>query len=506
VANVDFSNIGSGTKWFESQNIQTCCALTSRATLRGLSNLFYAQDGPEKIDFFEDAFVSVFRSTLISACRASGKPSEIDWRALAGAPHAHLMQIAENGMGSMQPFYGCVMSAIYSVGAIASNPAKNSALAMAHAREAGTAKRIEKSLSPPNAPFNVSDISAIYPSFTISGSGHVTIRDSSAITSSIADDIADFPKPLAGPVWRGIDVPPNLQDAHVDFVRFLSTDPKWEFWHDWYLAMWDGTFDEWDLAYEVIKIEDAAWKAGAEAVASKICRIQTCLKTQVGPSLRKNDNSKWEIEPDVEIDQEPLSFAIAQVEVTLAAALTGNANNGLTDTSHETVLIRGACNSYREMPSVVATSFWNACMSLERNIGDVYPEDPALLVLKNVLYTSVEELCAQDNLIRDRVAKLAALETRRYPTQQEREDLKLVPQEVADEMTQPALDILQSDIDIVVATDKPPRANRARLVNWLTKIGSGIDKTQKNEKRVSWLLKLSGRIAGWFFDRGNEAE
>ena len=270
MANVDFSNIGRGTKWFESQNIQTCCALTSRATLRGISNLFYAQDGPEKIDFFEDAFVSVFRSTLISACRASGKPSEIDWRALAGAPHAHLMQIAENGMGSVQPFYDCVMSAIYSVGAIASNPAKNSALAMAHAREAGTAKRIEKSLSPPNAPSNVSDISAIYQSLTISGSGHVTIRDSSAITSSIADDIADFPKPLAGPVWRGIDVPPNLQDAHVDFVRFLSTDPKWEFWHDWYLAMWDGTFTDWDLAYEVIKIEDAVWKAGADAVALEI--------------------------------------------------------------------------------------------------------------------------------------------------------------------------------------------------------------------------------------------
>jgi hypothetical protein len=47
--------------------------------------------------------------------------------------------------------------------------------------------------------------------------------------------------------------------------------------------MWDGTFTDWDLALEVIKIEDAVWKAGADAVALEIERINTrhAVKTAI---------------------------------------------------------------------------------------------------------------------------------------------------------------------------------------------------------------------------------
>jgi hypothetical protein len=301
-------------------------------------------------------------------------------------------------------------------------------------------------------------------------------------------------------LWAGAEVPAAVQSAHDTFLTYLADDPNWRFFHDWYLAMWDGMWRDWDLAIEVAKIANDVWNAGLEAVGAEIKRIEARLKTNIGPRLRKNPDNKWEIEPDVVIEQEPIEFAIAQVEVTLTAVLSGNANNGLTETSDETLLIRSACSLHRDNPSVVATSFWNACMSLQRNIGDIYPKDASLLALKNVLYTSVEELCEQSDLIRTRIGKLAALETRRYPTPKERKGLAQVSQAVEEDMTQDALAVLQSDIDIAVDTDKPPRAVRARLVNWLTTIGSGIDKAQKNEKRAYWLLKLAANIAGWFFE------
>jgi len=56
----------------------------------------------------------------------------------------------------------------------------------------------------------------------------------------------------------------------------LDADLKWHFWHDWYLAMWNGTFDDWDLAFEIIKVADDVWKGedAAQKVADEIVRIK----------------------------------------------------------------------------------------------------------------------------------------------------------------------------------------------------------------------------------------
>jgi hypothetical protein len=266
--------------------------------------------------------------------------------------------------------------------------------------------------------------------------------------------------------------------------------------------MWDGTFEDWDLAHQVAQIEDGLWE-GDDAlakVAARIRDIQRASKTAVSLNLTQISEGTWDVERDVVVSQEPMEFAIAQVEGALRAALAVGQNNGLRKESGETVLIESACGENRHLPSVVATSFWNACMSLERNIGDIYPEDSILIVLKNTLYTSVEELCEQDELIKTRIGKLAALETRRYPTQEEKQDLEKVPAEVLENTTPEAQEQLQEMVDIVVSEQKPPRLIRAKLVNWITTLGGGIDKAQKGEKRAKWLLGLARRIGSWFFD------
>ncbi|WP_299916568.1 hypothetical protein [uncultured Roseobacter sp.] len=284
-------------------------------------------------------------------------------------------------------------------------------------------------------------------------------------------------------------------------VQLDEDKADWSFWIDWYEAVLAGKWEDWGLVFEIAtQLDDADWDKGPAHVAEQIKLIRRSYRTSVSTRLIRLEIGKWDVEQDADIPAEPIEFAIAQVEIALAAALATDQGNGLSETSGETILIRKAGSDFKSLPSAVATSYWNACMGLQRNLGNLYPEDAPLIALQNVLYTSVEELCAQDPLIRDRVAKLAALETRRMPTTQEREDLQQVPDLVAEDLTAPALEQLSDAIDAVSTTERPARFWRAKLVNWLNTLGRGLDQAQKNEKRAMWLLKLAHRISGWFFD------
>lgn len=305
-----------------------------------------------------------------------------------------------------------------------------------------------------------------------------------------------------GPLWERVNQPQIVQQGwNALKAQWAADDADWSFWIEWYEGILNGSPMDWDLIFKIAtEITNEEWDAGQVRVAARIREIRHDYRTSVTPPLVRLPNGKWDVQSDTKIPAEPIEFAIAQVEIALTAALGADQGNGLTETSGETILIRKACADFRSLPSAVATSFWNACMGLQRNIGNLYPEDATLVALQNVLYTSVEELCEQDPLIRDRIAKLAALETRRMPTQEERENLQQVPEMVAEDLTPTAQEQLSEAVDVVANTEKPPRIWRAKLVNWLNTLGRGLDGAQKNEKRVSWLLKLARNISGWFFE------
>ena len=459
---VDFSSVASAQEWLEGQTIEVCCAISSRAALRVCANL-----GELDEDLLPPVALASFRAILTSAVRSLGRTADEDWLKESAHFAAYFAQSAHSATHS-----GSAPSSI--------STAYSAAAFAAHAVH-----------SPQFYGYAARSVD-----FAVASAASSAARYAAAFDAA-QTNLTDYHIPL----WAGADVPPAIQEAHERLLKRLNQDrTTWGFWHDWYLAMWEGRFDSWDFATEVAKIPDEVWDEGPEAVASAIRLIERQIKTSVSPRLVKNNEQKWDVERDVSIPQEPLDFAIAQVELSLKSALAPGQSNGLTEKSSETVLIRGGCGPYRNHPSVVATSFWNACMSLQRNIGDIYPETASLIVLQNVLYTSVEEICAQDELISARIAKLAVLETRRIPTPQEKEDLAKVPDLVADETTIRVQEELREMVDIIRETDKSPRFLRAKLVNWITTLGSGIDKAQKNEKRGQWLLSLARRISGWFFD------
>lgn len=291
----------------------------------------------------------------------------------------------------------------------------------------------------------------------------------------------------------------------LGFRKFFEAGRSWSFWLRWYQGWLTGQHIDWDLQYRIAtEIKDDVWEAGVDEVALAILQIERDFRTGIGPRLRRNKDGLWDVEDDIDIETEPVDFAIGQVHVALEAALASTQGNGINETSNETLLCRKAFEK-RENPSVVATQFWNACMGMEKAIREGwYPDDNAHVGLRNTLYTSVEVLCEQDDLIRDRIGKLAALQPRRDATADEREDLSRVPDMMRGEMTKAAQAELEEAVEIATKTDKPPRTYRAKLVNWLNTLGQGVDQGIKHEKRANWLIKLAARIAGWFFDETEE--
>lgn len=81
---------------------------------------------------------------------------------------------------------------------------------------------------------------------------------------------------LSAPLWPMGGIPPVITNSFDTFLSVLDDDPDWSFWRNWYKAVWDGTYKEWDLAHAVAKIGDEFWEGeGALAkVAAEIEKIK----------------------------------------------------------------------------------------------------------------------------------------------------------------------------------------------------------------------------------------
>lgn len=471
---VEITDDKSAKAWLETQDHQTQVWFAARCALLGLPGVGgFASATTSGLAF------SLLRCTLIAAAAATCSTKEMDQL-------THAAEAAYRSSKALQPFNP-------------NTPSVNSADdARDCAEGAARAAFVTNSASATREAAYAAILSAGSAANAIDAATGSTER---AIASAALS--SDANNPLAWPeIWPDNNMPEALQQGWSALkAQWADAPDDWSFWIEWYEGILNGTPMDWDLIFKIAtEITEEEWDAGQVRVAARIREIRLDYRTSVTPPLVRLPNGKWDVQSDTKIPAEPIEFAIAQVEIALTAALGADQGNGLTETSGETILIRKACADFRSLPSAVATSFWNACMGLQRNIGNLYPEDATLVALQNVLYTSVEELCEQDPLIRDRIAKLAALETRRMPTQEERENLQQVPEMVAEDLTPTAQEQLSEAVEVVANTEKPPRIWRAKLVNWLNTLGRGLDGAQKNEKRVSWLLKLARNISGWFFE------
>lgn len=318
VSGVDFSDEKKAHAWLEKQSVKVRCAIACRAALRVSANICRIEGGD-----FPTIALPVFRATLTSAVRGSGRVRDVDW--LRSAASTVAFSTAYTAASS------AAYSAAYSVAFVAS-----SASSAAHSvvSSASSAAAYSKA--------SVAASSAAY---------------SAASLDSANADISGYDCRL----WHELGEPSGITQSHAAFVWLLSEDlSTWGFWHDWYLAMWEGWFTDWNLAIEVAKIPDDVWEQGAEAVAAEIAKIKArraleaeiaSLKAQLRqahavevPAHRLHNNPPEAIENDQQL----------RSEITLIWELLEIVETEITKPAPSPAVLRGIADRLWEISQRIA--------------------------------------------------------------------------------------------------------------------------------------------------------
>jgi hypothetical protein len=300
-------------------------------------------------------------------------------------------------------------------------------------------------------------------------------------------------------LWRAAGMPEGLASAHDDLIAFWNSDGRtWGFWAAWYERMLRGDPLPWDLQESIALIPDEIWEAGPATVADEIERLSFQFATAIAPRLvRDEDAGLFRVEDDLVPPEEVAEFACQRAAAALEAALASVSDNIFNERSYEVIVLRGALNGPRTT-SLLAAGFYDACLGLDAHIGDRYPEEVALVNLKNALAGIVEELCALDDLARDRCARLAGYNPEKTIEDLDRAELESIPELVAPELDDEARAIVESDVERILSEEATlPKWRRMRLTNWLTTISIHWDRTKKGFKEAKTLSDMVSKLREW---------
>jgi hypothetical protein len=161
-----------------------------------------------------------------------------------------------------------------------------------------------------------------------------------------------------GALWQASDVPSAIAENHKVFLGLLGQDTDWSFWRDWYVAMWDGTFEDWDLAHEVAKIEGEVWE-GEDALAQVAARIREIeaehLTDRAGIDetlVFDRSTLTFEVKPHLQSNKDVLNVAVERVEDALDDVLALGKGNGLTKNTLEARILLRLFRKYTQRPEL----------------------------------------------------------------------------------------------------------------------------------------------------------
>lgn len=359
MAEVDFSDHRSAQRWFEGQTPQMRSAVASRAALRVAANLCLYD---HERDTFPNVAFPVVRCLLTSAVRGFGRSTDV------GSLNAAAASAARSASAAIRSAYPGDEIA----DAPGARAADHSASSAAQSAGSDALSAWHATSSAKESALFAAEL-ASYAVKNVRSSPHsVDTARSAAIYAISRDALVREPLARGNPLWGDIDVPPAIAANHEKFVSMLSEAPHWAFWRGWYLAMWDGTFDDWDLAVEVAKIPDEVWNEGPEAVASQIQAIEASYLSSLTPlaeTIELNaETGRFRTVP-VEIENPQLTaILISRAEDALEDSL--HARNGLNANSYEYRALRRTFDRYASDPQRVEMDFTSVAVSLRRQIHE----------------------------------------------------------------------------------------------------------------------------------------
>ncbi|MFL4468832.1 hypothetical protein ACERZ8_02700 [Tateyamaria armeniaca] len=214
--------------------------------------------------------------------------------------------------------------------------------------------------------------------------------------------------------------------------------------------------------------------------------------------MRNADDTAFQLDAEEPLPTELLQYIRERVGGALTTALESGGNNGFDDTCPEAVAISQALQSSN--PSAVAGLLNDASLMFQTNLGDLYPEDGALIRLQAAAFSGAEEICDTDDLARKRCLRAAQLYVRQNPEPIDQQELEEFTDVVAEEAIGEAAEIIRADGRAVASGKRVGRFVRARFANYSTTIVEWIDKTKKGAARIEWLWKMARKLLDAFQD------
>ena len=222
----------------------------------------------------------------------------------------------------------------------------------------------------------------------------------SAALSALSMDAQQVPNgSRLGALWPAADIPPAIKDNHQAFLRMLAENPDWAFWRNWYLAMWDGTFEDWDLAHAVALIDDVVWK-GEDALAKVAARIREIEAEHLKRKLPQvdevfeNDDALYDVRSVFVDPTELIASIFSRVTFAFENAVQSNSCD-LNGTSLAAKILREAIENCRDDPNAAEQFFRQAAALIEKKIsGGQFAEDDELDFLVSTLKETALQLRA----------------------------------------------------------------------------------------------------------------
>ncbi len=307
---------------------------------------------------------------------------------------------------------------------------------------------------------------------------------------------------ITSSLWGSAYVPPWLKDFVGKRIDVLDEVPALAFWKRWYVSALNGAPLDWELQRDVALIPHEVWDEGPESVSEEIAKIEFKYRTSAVQRLVRNDEKGvFEPEEDALPPSELADFVSTRIENALKAALQSVSPNIFNENSYEVIVVRDTLASEPRSISILATGFYDAALALQKNNGTLYPEEVALTNLMNALGAATEELCELDEDAKRRCAVLAGYNPVKSVDDLPVEDLLLIPETVADQVSDPARKIIESDVERALSKERPPTNTiRIRLSNWLTTISIWMDRAMKGDKKAKWLADVVKRLRDWWPD------